>query len=312
MLRLPRSALDVEMASRYCLDERLALHRTREHVILEFNSEDEEGAGWVEDEEAEGWLPALLPLRADLAAGDLRALYMAWLAAAQTGELDDAEREPPLPPGLSEPSAALAALAEFLRVDEDVLAVAAEQSPDLPASPSSAELRRWIQDLGAADKDDLLLRLVQGEALLVRTELLRRYHQARTPRSDTRRERAGRSVGELLAAAEQRAAARRRREAERQAAEEARRAQEEAVARVVCLDRLVGREEEVWSEVRALVETKRPAAYDQAIQRLHDLHDLSTRQSASGAFAARVRGLREQYARRPSFLDRLDRAGLPA
>ena len=95
---------------------------------------------WVDEEETAGWLPALLPLRAELPSGDARALYLAWLAGiyADDDELDDDALEPPVPPGLGQLSAALTMLAEFLRLDEDLLAVAAAASPDLPAPPAAA------------------------------------------------------------------------------------------------------------------------------------------------------------------------------
>src|SRR5262249_13494015 len=93
MLRLPRRALDPDSARRYCDDEHTKLHVTRDHVILEFRSQDEEAAGWVDDEEAEGWLPSLVSLRAELASGDLRALYLGWLASLYSDALDDEEFE---------------------------------------------------------------------------------------------------------------------------------------------------------------------------------------------------------------------------
>ena len=69
MLRLPRSVLDPETASRYCMEEEaFSMHLTREHVILTFDSDDKP-EDW---EEGEGWLAALVPLRADIAASDLR------------------------------------------------------------------------------------------------------------------------------------------------------------------------------------------------------------------------------------------------
>jgi hypothetical protein len=122
----------------------------------------------------------------------------------------------------------------------------------------------------------------------------------------------GPTVGALLAAVDERAAERRRREAERAAAERARREHEAAVARAMYVDRLAGREEDLWRQVGALVETKRPKDYDQAGQLLTDLRDLSVRRQEVGAFAARLGPLRERCANRPRFLDRLDRAGLIA
>src|SRR3990172_1006913 len=87
MLRLPRRILNPEMAERYCFTDSATVHVKGEHVILELVSQEEEGGGWIEDEEAEGWMPALIPLRADLAGGDLRALCLAWLAHAWSGAL---------------------------------------------------------------------------------------------------------------------------------------------------------------------------------------------------------------------------------
>ena len=48
-----------------------------EHVILDLTSEDESGE-WAED--AEESLSAIVGVRSELAAGDLRPLYLAWLS----------------------------------------------------------------------------------------------------------------------------------------------------------------------------------------------------------------------------------------
>ena len=136
MLRLPRHLFDSETARSYAVNRPLGVHTSGDFVIVEFTSEDEEEAGWVEDEEAESWMPTLLPLRSDVAAEDLRALYLAWLGAAQTEILDDEEIEPPVPPGLRCLSASLKALIDFLRIGGDLLDVATAPSFALPGAPS--------------------------------------------------------------------------------------------------------------------------------------------------------------------------------
>jgi len=171
MLRLPRRILNPEMAERYCFTDSATVHVKGEHVILELVSQEEEGGGWIEDEEAEGWMPALIPLRADLAGGDLRALCLAWLADAWSGALDDEDVEPPVPPGLGSLSASLKALADFLRVDDDLIAVAAERSAAIPIGPAAGDFERWIRALPTSEKDDLLLRLAQGDEPHLRAEL---------------------------------------------------------------------------------------------------------------------------------------------
>ncbi|HEY3108074.1 MAG TPA: hypothetical protein VGL23_04935 [Chloroflexota bacterium] len=305
MLRLPRRLLDPRAARRHETPACLEVHVRGEHVILALTSDDEDG-DWVDDDEAEGWMPALLPLRAELAGGDWRALYLAWLAGAQVGDLRDRACEPPIPPGLGALSASLQALVAFLRIDADLLAVAAAASATPPPAPS-AELARWIAGLPTAQKDTWLTRVAMSEAAHVGAELRRRFDgsDAARPFADGER-----TVGDLLAAAEARAAERRRREAERWEAERAQRQREQAAARARYLDGLVGQEEVLWGQVDALVDTKRPKDYDLAVALVRDLRDLAARKEGAEVFAASLARLRQRCAKRPSLLERLDRAGL--
>lgn len=310
MLRLPRSVLDPETAERYCVADGASLHVADNHVILAFESEDDDGG----DEDGEECLASLVPLRSELSAGDLRALYLGWLLCAQNGMLDDEDVEPPPPPGLRSLSASLRAFAEFLRIDEDLIEVAAAGSAELEeVAPSSSDLERWIAGLSAPEKDALLLRIALGEAPHPQGQLMRRFREATALASPTASDRAGggRTVAELLSLAEERTEVRRRQEAERKAAERARLAQERAAARAAYLDGLAGREEDLWRQVEALVETKRPTDYDRAAQLVKDLGDLAVRDHAAEAFAARLTGLRARHAKKPSLLARLDRVGLP-
>lgn len=310
MLRLPRRLLDPRIARQYAVRGCLEVHVRGDNVILELTSEDDQGGDWGEEEDGdEGWLPALLPLRQELAAGDRRALYLAWLAGAQAGELDDNAREPPVPSGLGDLSVVQQALVEFLRIDADLLAIAAAASAAPPSPTSAADVGQWIAGRPVDEKDAWLTRVALGEGAAVAAEL--RHHVAglAAARPDVEGER---TVGELRAAAAARAAERRRREAQRRAAERARRQQEEAAARARYLDGLVGRADELWARVDALVETKRPKEYDQAVGLVRDLRDLAARGDGAETFTASLARLRQRCAKRPSLLERLDRAGLTA
>ncbi|HEX5164561.1 MAG TPA: hypothetical protein VFV93_04125, partial [Thermomicrobiales bacterium] len=137
MLRPPARLLDMQTAQAYAIGGSLDVYSRGDIVILEFLSTDEDGGGWIDDNESASWLTALLPLRSELAGGDLRALYLGWLAGAEAGMLDDDETEQPVPPGLNQLSAALKSLAEFLSISEDTLAIAATRSSKLSDAPSS-------------------------------------------------------------------------------------------------------------------------------------------------------------------------------
>ncbi len=307
MLRLPQRMLDVEIARRYAVDGTLTVHEHQDHLILEFLSEDEEGGYWIADEEAEGWMPTLLPLRSELESGDLRCLYLAWLAGAEFGPLDDDDLEPPVPAGLGDLSPSLVAFARFLRVSEDVIAVAAELSPAVQTGPTPADLQRWVRSLSIEEKDDILIRLIQSDGRQLHAETSRRFREAtkRTTVSPGQR-----TVAELLAKAEARAEIRREQERDRLEAERLSQERQAAAAHEKHLDRLAGREPEFWQQVEALIETKQPAKYDRAVKLVSDLRDLAVREGAVESFGARLEVLRARCARRPSLLQRLNAAGL--
>ena len=308
MLRLPRRMLDPATAQRYCRGEAASARAKGEHVILEFFSE-EDGDEWIEEEEEDGSLSSLVPLRAEIAGGDLRALYLGWLLCAQAGELDDAEEEPPCPPGLGRLSAALEAFVAFLRVDRDLLAAAAAGSPEAGETLPAEDVERWISGLPEAEKTALLVRLIGGGEPHLHAELVRRFRSSRSA-SPSGTAAGRRTVAELLEAAERHAEERRRREAERAARERARREREVAEAHERHLAALARREAEAWAEVEALIATKQPGKYDAAVALLGDLRDLAARAGRREEVEARLVRLREQHAKKPSLIGRLRAAGL--
>jgi hypothetical protein len=245
-----------------------------------------------------------------IAGGDLRGLYLAWLLCVQSYEVPEDSPEPPVPAGLGRLTAPLKAFADFLRIDEDLIAIAAERSGDSSRNKaSSTELRRWVAALPEAEKTGLLVRVLADEEPFLRAELLRRY------RGDAERHSAmtqPRTVSEIRSAAEGRAEDRRRKEAERAGRERARREREEAAAREKYLESLEKREPAIWKEIRALIATKTPGDYDKAVRLLGDLRDLGIRSGQAEKVQERIRQLRDEHAKKPSFVRRLERAGLIA
>ena len=126
-LRFPRAALPIETAKAYCRGDSASVSAKGDHVILNFSSQDEEG-DWDSDGRDE--MASLLPVRAEIAAGDYRALYLGWLLAVQADEIAEGDREPSCPGGLRDLTGPQEAFVRFLRVDRDILAVASERSPE--------------------------------------------------------------------------------------------------------------------------------------------------------------------------------------
>ena len=158
MLRLPSRLLDLSTARRYCHTDSASAWAAGKIVILDLCREDEDGS-WEDQECGEELLGSIIPARAELATGDLRLLYLAWLLSVEAGELADDDAEPPIPPGMAALNAPLRSLADFLRLDEDLIAVAAEASREQKdSSQSSQELTRWVAVLPARERDALLVR----------------------------------------------------------------------------------------------------------------------------------------------------------
>ncbi|GCE37803.1 hypothetical protein Rhow_000649 [Rhodococcus wratislaviensis] len=313
MLRLPRGLLDIDVARDYCVGDQVMAWTTGEYLVLDLTSEDEDGDF---DPDAVAPMSAIVGVRAELAAGDLRPLHLAWLAGYGTAEADDyavdrnadQELEPPVPPGLATLTAAQRALADFLRVDDDLLAVAAQTSAPLAETTDvTGQLAAWVQDLPVAEKDRLLLRIVEDPAVTVRAEMLRRFHGAyRTPLAAPPR----RTVADLLDAAARRRGDRERQVAARRAEQQARRHKARSLAREKRIDELARDEEATWSRIDAMIATRKPIEYDAAVALLTDLQTLAEREGRGDIFTQRSQALRHTHARKPRLIERLDRAGV--
>jgi hypothetical protein len=302
MLRLPKHTLASDTVQPYCLDHHVDVWTTRSHLLLEMTSDDE-GGDWVED--ADDSLAALIGVRDELAAGDLRPLYLAWLSTLAAWELEDDDEgeyqtapEPPVPAGLGELTGPQRALADFLRVDADLLTVAAQASPAAPKQPprpTKQELGPLIAALPQKEKDTLLLRLALGPETRLRTKFL---HQLRGTTAPTTAP-GHRSAADLLDAAHTRRTERRQRTE-----------QERAAARAQHLTALARQAESSWQQIETHIATKKTTAYDQAVTLLAELRDAYAHTGRSADFTQRLTRLRENYQRRPALIHRLDRHSL--
>jgi hypothetical protein len=305
-LRLPSKLLNPATARQYFGGESASVHEVAGKVILSLVSEDEEGGDWVE---GEGQLSSLISVRSELVRGDLRALYLGWLLRAQAGELDDNDVEPPVPQGLGQLSASLGNLAEFLRIDRDLLHVATANSQPLrDMALDRDEVQAWVDKLASKEKDELIADLIVHGDKAVAAELMQRFLTERS--TGTTMDSTSRSkVGEILRAAEAYTEERKRIEAKQRAQETARRDRVAAIAREKHLDSLMGREPKLWAEIDGLVATKQPKCYDRAVKILLDLRDLDAR-AGVGDFRMRLETFCELHARKPSFIERLRKAGM--
>jgi len=305
MFRLPRGVLDEQTADLYCYTDAASLLETNDHLIVSLYADRDPDEYW---DETHGELAAMVQARSELAAGDLRLLYLGWLLAVQSDDVDDEDTEPPVPAGLGDLSASLEAIVDFLEIDKDLIAVAAEASLPLE-EPGNDGLADWVASLPAAEKDTLLTMVAAGDGAQVQALLLRRFRgNTAVPAG---RSGSPRTPAQLRAAAEARAAERKQAEEQRRREEQARKAAARAAAHAKRLDDLAAQGEAPWKQIDEMIATKKTSEYDLAVKLLRDLRALAKRQGEEAGFAKRVLDIRAQYPGRPGLQSRFDEAGLP-
>ncbi|MBN9166485.1 MAG: hypothetical protein BGO98_25570 [Myxococcales bacterium 68-20] len=292
MLRLPRARFEPKMLAPYFPRSHAArLVTATGHLVLDLSSEEED----FDYVESPGSLSTLGQLRAELLRGDLRPAYLAWLLAVQNDEVDDASREPPVPEGLSQLTAAQDAMVEFLRIDIDLLGAAATGSK--PEADDGPQLRQWVAELPAKETTAWLNRAVEQPDLALGNELLRAFRAMRQTKASL----PIRSVAELRAQADALRAAR-----EQAAVARARKAKAAAeAARQRHLSKLANDVDGAWTRLATLVAESR---YDEALRVAIELRDLAARDGEDANFSTRFEAFRKIHMRRRGFFDRWKRA----
>ena len=306
-IRLPQGSVDYNLLKAVVPGESLRIRKTATFVIVEFRCESE----WDGEDDGTGWMASLMPLRSDLLRGDPRSLYLGWLRCLQDGGLDEDKLEPPVPAGLEELSGPLHALIEFLKIDEDLVEVAAQASKPLAAGPSRRELSAWIRGLPEKAKNELLITAAVDQDERWRNDLVRRFRRTNLQQaSDVLTASERRKAGDLLAAGETRAKERAWLLNEQRTAEAAKRRAEDLANRARYLDQLGRRQAEIWKQVAAHVHTRQPKDYDRAVSLLVDLHDLAVSRGRTAGFQTALEKIRQVHAAKESFLRRLAKASL--
>jgi hypothetical protein len=313
MLRLPTTLMRARSAEPYCAEDTLTCWTRNGHLLLDFTYSDENGAEW--DFETSFTLASFTTLRTELAAGDLRPLYLAWLSALTRWELEEdvaedeytSTLEPPVPAGLAHLTGPQQALADFLRIDPHLFTAAARTSGAAPSRTIDRDaLAEWIRAMPQREKDALLLDAALGASPQPGPALLARHRAAfhSTAESSTATRR--RSAAELLDAAHDVRTEHTRQQ--EQARGQARQAKQ--LARENHLDHMASNAELAWQDVAKLIEKKQPGPYDAAVTLLKDLREVHDRAGTPEEFTRRLDDLREQHRGKPSLIRRLTNADL--
>lgn len=167
----------------------MTIEATDEHWIIDWSLDDSENYDRFGMEDGSGWMGRLAPLRDELLRGDLRPLYLGWLASA--GEFDDDTLEPELPAGLSDPTPAQQALTEFMEIDPDLLAAAAAGSPRATTdnSAQTAAVATWLAGWSREEMAAVLKLIALGQGRQAERQIRTRHAtwlKAKRPRPSCR------------------------------------------------------------------------------------------------------------------------------
>jgi hypothetical protein len=296
MIRLPKGTVDPKILGPYCVKRLISITTTEKSLILNINIVRDDYGGWITEET---YAASLLALRQDLLQGDLRLLYLAWLAAGFAEEAPDAPEdmiEPPVPANLQKLSPALTAFARLFEIDSDLISAAALESPAAvqPIEP----IGNWIAALPDADWQAYLVRVAQGETH-VGMELMQRLRQQFGNVRPALSQSPGRSLAELMTIADE--------QGEIQAVKAKKSA---ASARAKYLKTIAPRADEIWQEAMDLIELKQAKPYEAAVAMLVDLRDLAASQGNLTAFEVRISSLKKQFSSRSGLMTRIQAARL--
>jgi hypothetical protein len=312
-LRVPLATFRKAEVKPFPTRHTLRIETGEEHWIIDWSLDESENHERFDMDDGRGWMRRLAPLRDELLRGDLRPLYLGWLAAAARHELRDGALEPEVPPGLSALSPAQQALVEFLEIDADMLAAAMAGSAQLPdvdstqvagaADPMQAWLSEWSRDEMAA----VLKLIAQGQGHDAERQIRSRHAawlKAQRPPSLSSAPR--RSVSQLRELAQSASGVRLESEEKERVMQEAeQRRQREATLRLLMDD-----VDKCWAAVDALAQRGSASGYEQAVRALTDLAQGYALTSSRMEFDRTLRRLLVRHATRGALLRRLSEAGL--
>jgi hypothetical protein len=306
-VRVPGEALSKRTVESMAASEALDFKATKTHWIITWHLEESENYERFGQEDGRGWMARLAPVRDELLRGDLRSLYIGWLAAVSREMMDDGEIEPISVNGLGQLTSAQQALAEFLEVDEDLLAGAGMGSPAAQDEEvSQKEMDAWINDLPGDEVKAVVKQLLSGQGQQAERSLKSRFVAWRRGLGGGGGGAPRRSIGELRAnarAAEKIRVEKQRHEQRQQ--EVKRRRERDAYLKNLCKDF-----PNSWKSVQRIVERGSGSAYDEACRALVDLSEAYTVHASNKRFQEELKKFMVDHVRRKALVQRLMKASL--
>lgn len=300
-LRFPHGTLPTDLITGYDFDDFVTFTQDTDYDILDIHFGEMEGPDeWIEYE-----LGSLITIRDELLEGDVRSLYIVWVASQnmmgndEEEEDDEISNAPAVPPAFGTLTEAQQALAELLQVPEELLVAAAQHSNT--AMPSiNDDFVAWVKSMPQDRRNDYLIRLAHNESGLSRllVKELRELGSGKTKAPTVTGEHV--TYATLLAESE---GVKIRLEHEQ--------FEQEQLARQRHLQDAHAHQGDYWRQVDLAAVRGTGTGYDEATRLLVELREAADHFKETPAFQARFRTWVKSHLRRPAFLKRLQERKFP-
>lgn len=305
-LRVPLATFRKSDLKSFASKYTLTIDASTEYWVFNWSLEDSSNYERFSEDDGSGWMRRLAPLRDALLGGDFRPLYLGWLAGA--GMMPESAKEPEVPPGLADLTAAQQALVEFLEIDPDLLAAACAGSVPLSAGASQDQhLDTWLATWSEDEARSVLRRIVTGQERLAENRVKSHYADwLKAQRSPGLSNKTRRTLAELFALAEPIAAARKKQKAQAIRKQQA----EHRQRREDYLRQMMGKVKTHWKTADALAVKGVASAYEQLVKLLVELAEGYTLTKSRAAFERDLQRFLAPHGGRRALLQRLTAAGL--
>jgi len=299
-LRFPHGTLPVGLINGYDLADFVTFTRHPDYDILDIHfGEMPAPHEWTEYE-----LGSLISIRDELMEGDLRALYIAWLATQRMmlgddeDDLDEDEDDrtigvPAVPPDFGRLTAAQQALAELLQVPQALL-VAAAQHSEAGTSSTEDNFVAWVELLPQDRCKDYLVRLARNEPSLSRL-LVKELRELGLGKAGITLAK-GEHVPYAILLTESKTIKTRLAHEKRE---------QEELARQRRLQDIRDHQDDHWRQIDLAVMRGSGAGYDEAVRLLVELRDVAEQFKESQQFQTHFHAWVRPHLRRPAFIKRL-------
>ena len=307
MVRLPIEVLPKKTAQAMALRDFLDFDATENYWLITWRLEESENCDRFALEDGRDWMARLAPVRDELLQGDIRSLYIGWLAAVSREIVDDDELEPIMPDGLRNLTSAQRALVEYIELDEDLLEGACMGASDLQdKGPTQQEMNDWLEGLPHDEVLVLLKQLLEGHGSQAGRNFKNRFSAWRRSKPVDMATVSRRTVGELIKNAD----TVKKKRLEQKKKKQARLAAKRARKHGAYLMSLAKDFPKAWSEVQKMVDRGSGPAYKEACHALINLSEAYVVHASKILFYQDLKTFMTNNLRRKALIKRLVKAGL--